>query len=198
MKLTKASEEIKERILTSKHITLDIETLGRTPDSAITQIAAVEFNPITGDVIEEKEWLISWQSLRQFDIRPGYDSLYWWMTKPDQSARDRIFGEEAQSKAKNIKLVFRELQQWLQSKDDYQVWCHANFDAPVITMNAYKIGMNASPIYYRKVRDIRALSYLTPDCYRETKDSMDFVLHDALDDCRFQAKWISNMLKYFL
>lgn len=41
-----------------KHVMIDTETLGRTPGSVVRSVAAVEFDPQTGETGRQKVWKI--------------------------------------------------------------------------------------------------------------------------------------------
>lgn len=188
-------ESVKDKILNSSHITVDIETLGRTCNAPIIQIAAVEFNPINGDIYDEREWFISWKSLKNYNMLPEYDSIYWWMVHPSQDVRDSVFNKP-QSECVNIKVALTELKNWLQSKNNHQIWCHASFDAPIISTAASKVGLLESPLNYKKIRDIRCLDLLTS--VEKIDNTFSNSKHNALGDCQFQARMIANKLKTFL
>lgn len=179
-----------DRILATSHITLDIETLGRSPTSPITQIAAVQFSPTTGEIIDSFERKISYKSLQKYGFIPEYAAIYWWITECSKDAQINVYGGKDKDKT-DIRKALIDFKVWSNSKENSIFWTHPEFDASIIRYAGYKTGINDHILYYRDVKCMRTLDYLLgiPNMDVE-KESM--ISHDALEDCKFQALKISR------
>lgn len=190
-------------------IMIDLETYANTPNSAIVQIGAVEFDPSTGEILREFKCNVDAQSCIDLGMEANIDTINWWMRQSDE-ARQSILNE-----GRDIISVLRGFRSFIVEgvtgttvKDyfdkrlvevgitsdtfrDVRMWCHATFDEPILS-NAYsKIGL-FEPWDYKNVRDIRTLIDLAdidPHSYDNSGTH-----HDALDDCKFQVRYTVDAL----
>lgn len=174
----------------TRHITFDLETLSRTKDAPIVQIAAIEFN-LNGDVLDRFNALISEKSLHQYGFQCGMDCVFWWLTETSEQAKQNVFGRP--EVRINIKQALFEFKQWYETKTpkDCAVWSHCTFDPPILDHASKKVGMSENIIHYRNHFDIRTLQLIT-GLPRPTVNNN--LLHDAMYDCEYQAKYVSEML----
>lgn len=73
-----------------KNLMIDIETLGNKPNSAILQIAAVSFDPTSGEMGNEFSVNISPKSCEKLGMKIQASTVEWWMQQSDE-ARDEVF-----------------------------------------------------------------------------------------------------------
>ena len=167
------------------NITYDLETLGNTSQAPIIQIAAVKFND-EGDIIGEFTENIKWSSLEKFDFKVDYSTLNWWFNQPD-SAIKSVCNQEG---AIALRLALMNFTKWLGKSNEYYYWSHATFDPPILDFNFKQVKLN-NPIPYRLNRDIRTLTHFTGII----EVPRIGIHHNALDDCKYQARYISKGIR---
>jgi len=92
---------------------------------------------------------------------------------------------------KNGKGSYTTIDGLFESKD-IKLWCHATFDEPVLS-NAYNKAGVIEPWHFRGVRDLRTIVDLANyDVYGNENTG---IVHDALDDCKFQIKYTVECIK---
>ncbi len=180
-----------------QHIMLDIETLGNGNNAAIIAIGAVFFEPYHNAL--GAEFYVS--------IKPASAAYYgsidaatmqWWM-KQSSEAR-ALFNDPNAVGLKDALLAFS---QWLSDTTEYkqrQVWGNGCSFDNVILANAYKAAKMRQPWPYSGDRDVRTLVELGKSLGGvNPKKSMVFdgIAHNALDDAKHQAKYISAIYHAF-
>lgn len=168
------------------HITFDLETLGNTSNAPIVQIGAVKFTQ-DGTIHEEFVRHIKLESLERYGFHMDFSTLSWWFNQDDAAIKS-VFGTDKERI--DIRLALIEFQKWLGSAGDHVYWSHATFDPPILVNNHNKVGLVCA-IPFRLYRDIRTLNDLAGIASVIRKG----IAHDALDDCRFQAAYISQLLQ---
>jgi len=169
-----------------RHISLDIETAGSRPGSAVLSIAAVDFWPQTPENPIAKRFfrvIDLWDSL-MVGLTVDQDTLNWWMQQ-DKRARDR-----AQTDRGRVS-VFEALQDFEAylggtASKDTRIWAKGpDFDV-VMMAEVYRKTGRRIPWSYRRVRDVRTIMALTGGQVKE--DKANRIEHDALDDALMQAE----------
>lgn len=177
------------------NVTYDLETLGNNQATApIVQIGAVKFTD-DGVIISEFLRHIDLNSLNEYTrLRPDYDTIVWWMSQ-DEEARRLVFYNES---VEYIKLsdALSQFNEWLiemHGDDDYveytkyRYWTHATFDPPVLRTNCEACGIDHIIPHWRG-RDLRTLEHFFKT---RNEDDRKGVFHNALDDAKTQAHWVS-------
>ena len=167
------------------NITFDLETLGNTSQAPIIQIAAVKFED-SGKITEEFAQNIKWSSLKKFKFRIDYSTLNWWFNQPDNAIKSVCNQENAIP----LRLALKNFIEWIGKPSEYVYWSHATFDPPILDFNLKQTGI-PNPIPYRLNRDIRTLTYFSG----EVKVPRIGIHHNALDDCKYQASYISKAIQ---
>jgi hypothetical protein len=161
----------------TKHIMVDLETLGLGADAAIIQIGAV-----TDD---GKEFLATvdcknWTKAGKVDG----STLGWWMQQSEQ-ARDSLF----LSTHATIVGALGSFKGWVDQ--EAQVWAHAAFDIPMLEYRAAASGLG--PLFsYRKIRDLRTIESLLGS--EKPKQEREGIYHNALDDAKYQMARLKQLL----
>lgn len=168
-----------------KNITFDLETLGNSSNAPIVQIGAVKFND-SGEVIDTFYRNIKLKSLSKYKFEVDYPTVEWWFSQ-DKEAIDKVFNSEDRV---DIRQALMEFKEWIGKPSEYVYWSHATFDPPILNNNLTQVGLG-NFIPFRLHRDIRTLTYFSGKVEIEREG----VQHDALDDCIFQAKYISEGIK---
>ena len=159
-----------------KDLMVDIETLGNTSTSVITQIGACYFDRYTGEIGTEFLVNISPQSCIKYDLTMDWDTIKWWMNQPKENWS---WMDDCQS----LLMALNQFYDFARKCET--AWAHATFDFPIL-MNAYKAINHKVPFHYRAMRDIRTLVDLAGLPYNKEKKNKT---HNALDDCKYQVKY---------
>lgn len=165
-----------KRIEMYSDIMVDLETLGTTHDSVITQIGACYFDRLTGDINSETLLNVEIGSCIKSGMKVTAGSIKFWLEHKPTFLDNAIPIEKALS-------IFGEF-----VGKGSLIWCHATFDA-VILANAYHMIDQGIPFSYRNIRDIRTLVDLSGYIREKKDDNKDLKTHDALEDCKFQVKY---------
>lgn len=183
-----------------KNIMLDLETMGNGSNAAIVSIGAVLFDPLTGAIGEEFYQVVSLNSSAHFGELDS-STVLWWLKQSDEARA--VFEDENKTTLKNALVFFAD---WVnehcdrneKDKPDAVVWGNgATFDN-VILGNAYKAVRLRQPWFFANDRDVRTLVDLGRQL-RGIDPKKDLTLqgtaHNALDDAKFQVRYVSEIFK---
>ncbi len=180
------------------HVMLDLETMGNTSNAAIVSIGAVVFSPVTGALGADFEEVVNLNSSAYYsDIDAS--TVTWWLTQSEE-ARSIFQRDTPKSSLKDALL---ELNQWfadLGDSRDIQVWGNGSGFDNVILANAFKAVRVKPHFSHWNDRDVRTIvemgrSILGID--PKTTFTRQGVHHSALDDAKFQAKYVSAIWQGF-
>ena len=164
-----------------KHLMLDIETLGTRPNAPIVSIGAVEFEPNTGKLGRELYFGIDIQSACQFGVPDG-GTIKWWLLQNSEARKAAASGPTALPDALNALTAFHG--DWT----DIQVWANSpSFDVVILEYAYFKTGRN-HPWAFWNTRDCRTIAELAG----KRPPKHQGVAHNALEDAKHQAKWVSD------
>jgi len=169
------------------HATIDIETLGTSPDTVVLTIGGIKFDPMEDDGLHS-EFYYRLNADEQIDMGRTVDekTLEWWETQSDEvkaealDTNDRIPVEE----------TLKALNKWLVGVD--KIWCQGPvFDIGILE-NLYKqIGLHHNWPFYI-IRDSRTLFSLMD---KDPRKEIDFAAHNALADAIVQSLCIQKVYK---
>lgn len=178
------------------HIMLDLETLGNRINPVIVQISAVQFDLETGAKGKEFDLLITRQSCLDVGLEENESTIKWW-SEQEQSAKDKVFGEQLprvdiEAALKRFTLFVNDI------KKDGEVYLWGNGIRADNTwlLAAYKACGIDDPIGYNEDLDFRTIHYLAKNITgRDVKKEVVFegVKHNAIDDCKWQIEAVSRM-----
>lgn len=177
-----------------KHVMIDTETLGRTPGSVVRSVAAVEFDPQTGETGRQKVWKIDLTDSIRYGFKVESSTLKWWMMQSDEARREFVEGAETP-----LEDFFEEFMEFLADTDeekDFTLWClQLDFDVAMLrsmyswyNLNVYRCDEEVLPWDFRKVRDVRP--------YMDAMDSAGLLppkvadRHTPLADCLAQINYV--------
>lgn len=177
-----------------KHVMIDTETLGRTPGSVVRSVAAVEFDPQTGETGRQKVWKIDLTDSIRYGFKVEASTLKWWMMQSDEARREFVEGAETP-----LENFFEEFMEFLADTDeekDFTLWClQLDFDVAMLrsmyswyNLNVYRCDEEVLPWNFRKVRDVRP--------YMDALDSAGLLppkvadRHTPLADCLAQINCV--------
>lgn len=164
------------------NITFDLETLGNTSQAPIVQIGAVKFKD-SGEVLDTFIRTIDIPSLNPYNFTCDEETIEFW-NKQSQEAFDSVFNVE---KVVSIETALQDFFDWIGNPLKYWYWSHATFDPPILANSLRKIG-NENYLPFKQQRDIRTLRHFSG----KFEIKRVGVHHNALDDCLFQAAYISK------
>ncbi|EES1227416.1 exonuclease, partial [Escherichia coli] len=180
------------RIITSTsrtcdHLMIDLETMGKNPDAPIISIGAIFFDPQTGDMGPEFSKTIDLETAGGVIDR---DTIKWWL-KQSREAQSAIMTDEIP--LDDALLQLREFIDENSGEFFVQVWGNgANFDNTILRRSYERQGIPCPWRYYND-RDVRTIVELGKAIDFDARTAIPFEgeRHNALDDARYQAKYVS-------
>ncbi|EPC7302189.1 3'-5' exoribonuclease domain-containing protein [Escherichia coli] len=172
---------------TCDHLMIDLETMGKNPDAPIISIGAIFFDPQTGDMGPEFSKTIDLETAGGVIDR---DTIKWWL-KQSREAQSAIMTDEIP--LDDALLQLREFIDENSGEFFVQVWGNgANFDNTILRRSYERQGIPCPWCYYND-RDVRTIVELGKAIDFDARTAIPFEgeRHNALDDARYQAKYVS-------
>lgn len=173
------------------HLMIDLETMGKNPDAPIISIGAIFFDPQTGDMGPEFSKTIDLDTAGGVIDR---DVIKWWL-KQSREAQSAIMTDEIP--LDDALLQLREFIDENSGEFFVQVWGNgANFDNVILRRSYERQGIPC-PWRYCNDRDVRTIVELGKAIDFDARTAIPFEgeRHNALDDARYQAKYVSAIWK---
>ncbi|HAW4029289.1 TPA: exonuclease [Escherichia coli] len=169
------------------HLSVDLETMGTNPDAPINSIGGKFFDPETGEMGPEFS--------KTIDAKTGggtvdISTIEWWLVQSSE-ARSAILVN--QIPLDDALLQFREFISEHSDEKFVQVWGNgATFDNAILRRSYERQGIPC-PWRYCNDRDVRTIVELGKTIGFDARTAIPFegVPHNALDDARHQAKYVS-------
>lgn len=169
------------------HATIDIETLGTSPDTVVLTIGGIKFNPHEDDGLHS-EFYYRLDADEQIEMGRSVDekTLEWWETQPEEVKAEALDPNDRFPVEETLKA----LNKWLVGVD--KIWCQGPvFDIGILE-NLYKqIGLHHNWPFYI-IRDSRTLFGLMD---KDPRKEIDFTAHNALADAIVQSLCIQKVYK---
>ncbi|EEY3890957.1 TPA: exonuclease [Escherichia coli] len=169
------------------HLMIDLETMGKNPDAPIISIGAIFFDPQTGDMGPEFSKTIDLETAGGVIDR---DTIKWWL-KQSREAQSAIMTDEIP--LDDALLQLREFIDENSGEFFVHVWGNgANFDNTILR-RSYERQEIPCPWRYYNDRDVRTIVELGKAIDFDARTAIPFEgeRHNALDDARYQAKYVS-------
>ncbi|VEW00038.1 Exodeoxyribonuclease VIII [Escherichia coli] len=179
--------EITSTSRTCDHLMIDLETMGKNPDAPIISIGAIFFDPQTGDMGPEFSKTIDLETTGGVIDR---DTIKWWL-KQSREAQSALLTDEIP--LDDALLQLREFIDENSGEFFVQVWGNgANFDNVILRRSYERQGIPC-PWRYCNDRDVRTIVELGKAIDFDARTAIPFEgeRHNALDDARYQAKYVS-------
>lgn len=179
--------EITSTSRTCDHLMIDLETMGKNPDAPIISIGAIFFDPQTGDMGPEFSKTIDLETAGGVIDR---DTIKWWL-KQSREAQSAIMTDEIP-----LDDALLQLQEFIDENSGeffVRVWGNgANFDNVILRRSYERQGIPC-PWRWSNDRDVRTIVELGKAIDFDARTAIPFegVRHNALDDARYQAKYVS-------
>ncbi|MGT4782104.1 3'-5' exoribonuclease domain-containing protein [Escherichia coli] len=179
--------EITSTSRTCDHLMIDLETMGKNPDAPVISIGAIFFDPQTGDMGPEFSKTIDLETAGGVIDR---NTIKWWL-KQSREAQSAIMTDEIP--LDDALLQLREFIDENSGEFFVQVWGNgANFDNTILRRSYERQGIPCPWRYYND-RDVRTIVELGKAIDFDARTAIPFEgeRHNALDDARYQAKYVS-------
>ncbi|WP_124866182.1 exonuclease [Escherichia albertii] len=169
------------------HMMIDLETMGKNPDAAVISIGAIFFDPQTGDIGPEFSKTIDLDTAGGVIDR---DTIKWWL-KQSREAQSAILADEIP--LDDALLQLREFIDENSGEFFVQVWGNGTSFDNVILRRSYERQGIPCPWHYCNNRDVRTIVELGGAMNFDARTAIPFEgeRHNALDDARYQAKYVS-------
>ena len=168
------------------HAMIDLETLSTNPDATILTVGGVKFDPYTQMKAYDDLYFrvdVDSQTKMQRDVQQ--ETLDWWGTQPKEIMEEALGDKDRISLDEMIKKINK----WSVGVDVF--WCQGPLFDYAILQNIYKQLGHPVPWQYWQIRDSRTLFNLVPRDPNEKRTG----LHNALEDCRFQARKVQKVYR---
>ena len=172
------------------HLMIDLETMGTNTNAPIVVIGAVFFDPQTGEIGPVFYIVISLTDAMNTGAVPDGGTIEWWL-KQSSEARAAILTDQV--KLKDALSRFREFINEYSDEKFVQVWSNgATFDNAILRTSYERLDIPC-PWRYHNDRDVRTIVELGKTIGFDARTTIPFegVPHNALDDARHQAKYVS-------
>lgn len=180
----KPGNRAQRRHPSTKHVSIDIETMGRGTGAAVVALGAVRFNPGTGDLGDEFYAAISLESCLRAGLHVDAETIDWWMGQPEE-ARAALYPEDRME----LREALVGFANWMPSNPK-GVWGNGVGFDNVILRGAFQACRLRCPWHYRDDRDMRTLQDAAPvTTFLQVPEGE--VKHNALHDARHQARIIA-------
>ncbi|WP_089600254.1 exonuclease [Escherichia coli] len=176
------------------HLMIDLETMGTNTNAPIVVIGAVFFDPQTGEIGPVFYIVISLTDAMNTGAVPDGGTIEWWL-KQSSEARAAILTDQV--KLKDALSRFREFINEYSDEKFVQVWGNgATFDNAILRTSYERLDIPCPWRYYND-RDVRTIVELgkTIDFDARTVNPFEGVRHNALDDARHQAKYVTATIQ---
>ncbi|ENS1097167.1 exonuclease [Escherichia coli] len=172
------------------HLMIDLETMGKNPDAPIISIGAIFFDPQTGDMGPIFYVVISLVDAMDKGAVPDGSTIEWWLA---QSSEARSATLVNQIPLDDALLQLREFIDENSGEFFVRVWGNgANFDNVILRRSYERQGIPC-PWRWSNDRDVRTIVELGKAIDFDARTAIPFEgeRHNALDDARYQAKYVS-------
>lgn len=168
-----------------KHVSIDLETLGKGPNAAIVQIGWCPFDLHTGEVGEAH---VIGVSPTCGDIDPS--TVGWWFQQSEAALQGMVTAIDT---GVSLSQALQMLTDQLGATHDLCVWGNgATFDITILESAYGRVGRRA-PWEFYNVRDMRTIVHAAQELRGFSKRSIVHtgLHHDAGDDAQHQARVIT-------
>lgn len=171
-----------------KHVMIDLETLGTTPDSVFLSIAAVQFDPETGKTGNELCINVDLQSSLNAGRKIDANTIKWWLQQRPEVMK-LMFVEPME-----LTMALTKLRNFIQLNGLTQPWGNsAAFDLGMLT-NAYHLYDSPTPWLHWNENCFRTFKNRLPVPKPEKNEA---AAHNPLYDCHYQIGWLHQIYKKY-
>lgn len=168
------------------HCMGDLETAGNRSSAAILSIGFVKFDPSTGKIGDEFYRAIDPEDAFRNGTVDG-STFKWWMGQGDAARKSATNGTTP------LKEALIDLAKFYNDWSKVEFWSNGpNFDEVILQSAYYRLFGKEGPWKFWNVRCCRTIAAIAGQRAPKIATSAG-VHHNALDDARHQAQWVSSM-----
>ena len=173
-----------------QHVMIDLEGLSTRPNPVILAIAAVYFDPKTGETGKRYDVAIEEGSCENAGLVIDESTVRWWLGQ----------SKEAQNNVLNRTTVtlfeaLKGLRDFLIAPEPVQIWANGPQSDGVWLLEAYRHNGQQPAFEHWQLRDVRTIKSLVPDGVHKCIDFRG-VQHDPMFDCLHQVKQVHACFTY--
>lgn len=177
-----------------RHVMLDLETLSTAHNAAIVSIGAVLFDPVSGILGKEFYQVVDLTDDPSNGIVDA-TTVRWWINQGDDARA--VFSS---SSARPLKEALTEFSSFVETNCglDAQVWGNGSTFDNIIMSSAFNRHGLRRPWSFRNDRDVRTVVELGKTLRNfdaKAAVTLTGTAHNALDDARYQAKYVCAVYK---
>ena len=182
-----------------KEIMIDIECMATSANAAITSIGAVVFDPKTGETGAEFEAVVNLNSSAYYGGDIDSSTVVWWLQQSEEARA--IYAKDTPKLP--LKEALSKFNEWLAEQgepDDLYLWGNGKEFDNVIVRNAFKACRIQPNFKHWNDCDVRTIVKMGRDILDiDPKSTLERegVHHSALDDAKFQARYVSEIWQGF-
>ena len=168
------------------HAMIDLETLSTNPNAVILTVGGLKFDPNTHmKPYSEMYFRVDVDSQTKMGRDVMQDTVNWWSKQPKEIS-DEAFSDHDRT---SLDEMIKSINKFSVGVDVF--WCQGPLFDYAILQDIYKQLGHPVPWQYWQIRDSRTLFSLVPRDLNEKRQD----LHNALEDCRFQAKKVQKVYR---
>lgn len=168
-------------------LSVDIESMGSTPGSAVVSIGAVFFDVNTGEMSDTFYRAINLASCIKHGLTMDPGTVMWWLGQGDE-ARNAI-----RFNTTKLPDTLAEFKEWVESqchRGDVRPWMRGpSFDGTLLQAAYRACGLEAPWLYFNE-RCHRTLTARNPSIPEPVREG---TYHNAGDDAMHQALWLCKI-----
>ena len=168
------------------HGMIDLETLSTNPNATILTVGGVKFDPYTmAEPSQGMYFRVDVDSQTEMGRDVMQETVNWWSKQPKEIS-DEAFSDDNRA---SLDDMIKKINKFSVGVDVF--WCQGPLFDYAILQDIYKQLGYPVPWQYWQIRDSRTLFSLVPKDPAEKRTG----LHNALEDCYFQAKKVQRVYK---
>ena len=167
------------------HAMIDLETLSTNPDAVVLTVGGVKFDPnSTMKPYSEMYFRVDVDSQTQIGRNVMQETMDWWAQQPKEISEEALGDENRIS----LEDALNTINKFSVGVDVF--WCQGPLFDYAILQDLYRQLERPVPWQYWQIRDSRTLFSLVPK-----QNDKRVGLHNALQDCIFQAKKVQKVFR---
>ena len=168
------------------HGMIDLETLSTNPNATILTVGGVKFDPYTmAEPSQGMYFRVDVDSQTEMGRDVMQETVNWWSKQPKEIS-DEAFSDDNRA---SLDDMIKKINKFSVGVDVF--WCQGPLFDYAILQDIYTQLGYPVPWQYWQIRDSRTLFSLVP----KDPDEKRTGLHNALEDCYFQAKKVQRVYK---
>lgn len=170
----------------TKHIMIDLETMGKSHSPVLCTFAAAIFDIKTGEVSDTFYKKIDIETCEQVGLKYDGSTIKFWLQQDAEAMQDIVHGLGLH--LHEVLLLFKK---WIIENEasEFPIWANGIHADLVWLKSAYNACQLQEPWDFRMERDVRTLVAFNPAIKKST--NAVGVAHNALDDVFYQINYCS-------